>query len=958
MSGIDYDDNSLILIKPIGLNHHIYNTLLNALNTQELSVHNKKFVWLTEQQLSELYPAFKNSKNFNKLSSTYTCAPSLALHINGAGAVLNTQLLLGSSEFMTNFENYKPLTDSGGIDVKSDIFVCSEEAKDSSHELSYIFGDSAQPLHVGDIYGLDLPRPHKIQYVKMIIFYTLLKEGNAFQVILNTINQSGLTVDSKTASLLTKNKLTALFSCIYGEEFEFPYFSNKIKSVVGNDLQILSISGENAAEKLQLITGYTFPSETDIQHLQCIRQLYPTEDPFGGVALSIDSNGNMFDLDSILRAKKKIKKDVSQKNTLEDAKKESSASLESSKADNLIIIDSITEDLAQPEKIDSIDNFTNTKNADVNPNDLVESSSSKDTSEKDLDDIKLDNSVQSSDNIIDNEIKSTVNTFDGKVDTVIKQETTEVNISNVEDKNQGETITDILNNDKDSDELKISTSEIEPKLDQPASLESSENILLHDDSKDTPTKINEDSTINIKESEFSKDRDLIDHNIIIDPISTFASSDYNVSMKDDIGTSTNDKDLTGKTGVSSTLAEISQKIENNSGSNLNTIEKTESKLLNISPLKPSRKSRILDSPFFQLDKMMSSKPSSENLSDIAKFDASKSQKAPLNSRSSDEGVTKKLLRQFSSREGLSNEFKPHKIADIDNINSNLENLTLIKDQPNTQKSDELKTPSNVLQENHLKKTDPVLDKSSNLITKDEAKPEGLPKLTPSKITKIETLSPKKDVSKNSSTPKTTVNQEKTPQYIKNRDLTKTRNTHNTTPISTEKFATSSKSNIPDNTKLTDTITKPTSSNITREISLNSKPTLAYMRPTTSSTVRTALKRTQIDNTSSTAHSNSTTHTLKINNNLHTSSPNKKSTGSISNYNLNKALRDNAGTETRKLQRKPPIPHFSKPVTTNTKQEVDFNTTDKVVKTRKPPLPSQARGAIIHKASGATNSLIK
>ncbi|OMJ20501.1 hypothetical protein AYI69_g6187 [Smittium culicis] len=123
-------------------NSRALDLMISILNENDISVVEKKVVWLSTPQLLELYPGYseeeKSSDGFNR----YCAGPCIAINATGESSVFNATLCLSSAEFLRDVLTHIPTFNSSIELSPQDFYLFTSEPESSKHELSYIFQNS------------------------------------------------------------------------------------------------------------------------------------------------------------------------------------------------------------------------------------------------------------------------------------------------------------------------------------------------------------------------------------------------------------------------------------------------------------------------------------------------------------------------------------------------------------------------------------------------------------------------------------------------------------------------------------------------------------------------------------------------------------------------------------------------------------------------------------------------
>ncbi|OMJ18426.1 hypothetical protein AYI70_g5363 [Smittium culicis] len=142
MAHDDYEDNLLVLMSPMISNSRALDFMISTLNENDISVLEKKVVWLSRPQMLELYPGYseeeKSSDGFNR----YCAGPCIAINATGESSVFNATLCLSSADFLKDVLAHIPTFNSSVELSPQDFYLFTSEPESSKHELSYIFQNS------------------------------------------------------------------------------------------------------------------------------------------------------------------------------------------------------------------------------------------------------------------------------------------------------------------------------------------------------------------------------------------------------------------------------------------------------------------------------------------------------------------------------------------------------------------------------------------------------------------------------------------------------------------------------------------------------------------------------------------------------------------------------------------------------------------------------------------------
>ncbi|PVV01236.1 hypothetical protein BB560_004355 [Smittium megazygosporum] len=323
-----------ILLKPFGLNHFIFNLTLNKLKDANLTVSQEKFVWLSKENLCILYPDLVTPDTSKTLISHFTSSPCLALHVSGPDSVSVVSSVLSSEDIVSEFKKRLDALNPGFDFGTTDLYVFSKDAEASEHELEYIFSDSIESLDVADVYSLASPQPLPTTNVELFVTFTPKLE-NIKKTLVDVLPRCGLFFVSKYPTTLSLEKIKLLYSNVYSESDQVPDIESQLKSLTGKDFYFISLVGERAPEKSKLIIG----SLKDA-HNYSFSSTFQIDNPFGGFILSIRPNGEVFQFNDMFKSatlKKKKNRKASKSQPAAEQKPEQPAPLlESNNSANIV----------------------------------------------------------------------------------------------------------------------------------------------------------------------------------------------------------------------------------------------------------------------------------------------------------------------------------------------------------------------------------------------------------------------------------------------------------------------------------------------------------------------------------------------------------------------------------------------------------------------------------------------
>ncbi|PVU98607.1 hypothetical protein BB559_001416 [Furculomyces boomerangus] len=185
-------EESLVIIKPPYVNSIFHQSLINELSKVHLAVVREKIVWFQDFQIAILYSGTEvNDDKLNSLKNL-TCGPCLAIHIKGEGAVLSAHIALGSKELRENALSLSNQTIDPSIDTASEFCLSTSEPELSLHEISYVFSEKIDGVEVSKYLELQSPS-QEIQSVSISISKHLATDKDVMLRIKNVLVSCGLT---------------------------------------------------------------------------------------------------------------------------------------------------------------------------------------------------------------------------------------------------------------------------------------------------------------------------------------------------------------------------------------------------------------------------------------------------------------------------------------------------------------------------------------------------------------------------------------------------------------------------------------------------------------------------------------------------------------------------------------------------------------------------------------------
>ncbi|OLY83989.1 hypothetical protein AYI68_g1858 [Smittium mucronatum] len=212
----DSEEFSIILLSPLFSNSIIFNTVVSELEINGLSILDKRVVWLSLQNLLDLYSKSTSEENLSLIISRYSTGPCIALKVTGESPVFTVTMSMSSVDFLKDVVEKYPIFDHFIEYSTIDFYLFTSEPENSSHESNCIFNRNVLDLGVYDFVSKSFYFDSVVQDSQLIIISELQN------IHLSPINEilfsNGLNVkfkethrilenDSRISELVTKDNV-------------------------------------------------------------------------------------------------------------------------------------------------------------------------------------------------------------------------------------------------------------------------------------------------------------------------------------------------------------------------------------------------------------------------------------------------------------------------------------------------------------------------------------------------------------------------------------------------------------------------------------------------------------------------------------------------------------------------------------------------------------------------------
>ncbi|KAJ3101241.1 Thioredoxin domain-containing protein 3 [Phlyctochytrium bullatum] len=139
-------ERTLAIIKPDAMQPSIIEELLGTLHRHRINILRSKKIWLTQEQVAELYREHEGRDWFPKLQAYMSTGPIIAMELSRTNCIQIWRKIVGPRDPKeARAEHPKSLRAQYGVDSLMNSFHASDGEVSASRELEYIFGLSATP---------------------------------------------------------------------------------------------------------------------------------------------------------------------------------------------------------------------------------------------------------------------------------------------------------------------------------------------------------------------------------------------------------------------------------------------------------------------------------------------------------------------------------------------------------------------------------------------------------------------------------------------------------------------------------------------------------------------------------------------------------------------------------------------------------------------------------------------
>ncbi|KAJ3285254.1 thioredoxin domain-containing protein 6, partial [Borealophlyctis nickersoniae] len=264
-------EQTVAIIKPDAMAPSVIDQILDTIRRNRFEVEQKKKVWLTREQVQELYKEHEMTPFFASLVTYMSTAPVLILLLSKENAVQAWRDVMGPA----NSKRAKDQAPSSlralfGTDNRLNAVYGSSSLEEAATDIALFFNPS-RPLPELPYVDPETSPAEAVQNTLAIIKPDAIAAGKAEDIV-ERIVCAGFTVVKREEMGLSRELVRELY-----KDVDPQYFEDTVEFMVSGPVIALMLKGDDVVRLWREIIGPTNPEEARAQFPMSIRALYGTD---------------------------------------------------------------------------------------------------------------------------------------------------------------------------------------------------------------------------------------------------------------------------------------------------------------------------------------------------------------------------------------------------------------------------------------------------------------------------------------------------------------------------------------------------------------------------------------------------------------------------------------------------------------------------------------------------------
>ncbi|KAI8823656.1 nucleoside diphosphate kinase [Fimicolochytrium jonesii] len=268
-------ESTLAIIKPDAMGPELINQIMNQIRLHRFEVVQKKKVWLSPEQVEQLYREHEKANYFQGVLTHMSTAPILALVLSKDNAVQDWRKLMGPANPATARDQApSSIRASLGTDNRLNAVFGSESLEAAGHEIDLIFGPNTSVLELPMLEIKDTPPPAGAHAEKTLaIIKPDIVDTSKLDAIIERIICRGYQVIKRETINLSADQAADLYS----HQKETPYFADTVAFMSSGPVVALVLKGYGVVSGWREMIGPTDPEVARNTVPMSIRAIFGTD---------------------------------------------------------------------------------------------------------------------------------------------------------------------------------------------------------------------------------------------------------------------------------------------------------------------------------------------------------------------------------------------------------------------------------------------------------------------------------------------------------------------------------------------------------------------------------------------------------------------------------------------------------------------------------------------------------